>query len=91
MSQVLVVLLRLCREDDVEGSLRLILDELKGKIDKREGGVIILLLLAVFFNDFSDSVFLVTSRIIDVDVIQNIVADLSSDQDDIAHESFQVE
>jgi hypothetical protein len=50
MSQVLVVLLRLCREDDVEGSLRLILDELKGKIDKREGGVIILLLLAVFFN-----------------------------------------
>jgi hypothetical protein len=49
MSQVLVVLLRLCRENDVEGSLRLILDELKGKIDKREGGVIILLLLAVFF------------------------------------------
>eukprot|EP01031_Cornospumella_fuschlensis_P006001 gene6001-7464_t len=56
------------REPDVDGSLKLILNELKDRIDRQE----------------------VKSGIIDVATIESIVADLSSNEEDLKLESFQL-
>ena len=80
-------------EDDIDGSLNLIITELKERIYKGEGrliGLIFSCTLILSFYPLSTIFWIVSKAIIDVETITSIVADLSASEEDIVNESIQV-
>lgn len=81
-----------CREDDIEGSLQLVLDALKERIEKQDGTLHLITDVPTFTYIilYPFRIATVRSAIIDVATIQSIVAELSSSEEDLAQESVQV-